>query len=69
MIRSHSQFDCSAIQQQFFSCLSKAHHNYANLDILSRLLFKYIESQTPNPDVSEADVRSYLVKVDLIRLK
>lgn len=53
------------MQQQFFNCLSKAHHNYANLDILSSLLLKFIQSEHPNAelDIDQSDVRRFLVKV------
>lgn len=62
---NQSIFDNNLIQKQFYNCLSKAHHNYANLDILSNFFLKYIQTENPTTelDITQEDIKKYLIKV------
>lgn len=61
------EFNFEQISKQFTRCLSKAHHNYANLDIFSARLMQFIQFSHPNAelDISISDIRAYLVKVKM----
>lgn len=65
--RAQPDFNFEQISRQFNKNLSKAHHNYAHLDIFSARLLQFIRFSNPNTelDITQEDIRAYLVKVKM----
>lgn len=63
--RNQPNSENDAIQQEFFNSLSSAHYDWVNLDILSKLMFEFIQTEHPNVelDIDQKDVREFLVKM------